>query len=144
LVLRFTKDGAREKWLKTGIEFYNGKPYVSTVGTDQWSDWSVVLLDALPSNTSRPSATIEARREKDQLGKSLWVYQIISNEKGEEIERRPLREINWVFAEEEGWSVGIGGMVARPTSEGENDKSLLEAEFQQGVTIEVLDYTKKL
>lgn len=140
LVLRFTKEGQREKWIKTGIEFYYGKPYVSTVGTDQWSDWSVVPLSPFAGNESKPTATIEAKREKDQLGKSLWVYQIVKGEDGKEVERRPLREVNWVFAEEEGWEVGIGGMVARPTTEG--GEGLLTAEFGEGVEVVILDYEK--
>lgn len=76
------------------------------------------------------------------MGKSLWVYQIVENEKGEEVERRPLREVNWIFAEEDGWSVGIGGFVARPTKEGGDQE--LTAEFAEGVTVEILDYEKKL
>lgn len=145
LVLHFTKPGAekgtlKDKWLKTGIEWYYGKPYISTVGTDQWSDWSVVPLSSFAGNESKPSATIEARREKDQLGKSLWIYHIVKDGQGKEIERVPLREINWVFADEEGWEVGIGGYVARPTKEG-GDASL-ESEFAEGVEVELLEYEK--
>lgn len=114
---------------------------MSTVGCDAWADWSVVPLTPFAGNESRPTATVEARREKDQLGKSLWVYQIISDENGKEIERRPLREVNWVFAEEEGWDIGIGGYVARPTTEG--GEGLLEAEFAAGVDIDLLDYEEK-
>jgi hypothetical protein len=51
------------------------------------------------------------------------------------VERRPLRELNWVFVEEEGWSVGVGGMVARPAKEGGE----LEAEFRYGLEVEVLE-----
>jgi hypothetical protein len=40
-----------------------------------------------------------------------------------------------VFAEEEGWSVGVGGMVARPGKEGGG----LEAEFRYGLEVEVLE-----
>lgn len=84
----------------------------------------------------RPTATIEARRERDVLGKSLWVYWIVKGENGKE-ERIPLREVNWFFAEEEGWSIGIGGYVARPTKDGGDAE--LDAEFAEGVKIEVLD-----
>jgi hypothetical protein len=72
----------------------------------------------------------------------LWVYQIIENENGEEVERRPLREVNWIFAEEDGWKVGIGGAVARPNKELGDEE--LTAEFAKGVTIETLDYDTKL
>ncbi|CAI6315995.1 unnamed protein product [Periconia digitata] len=96
LLLHLTKPGVpaiQEKWLKTGIEWYYGKPYVSTVGCDAWADWSVVPSDSYSGNTTRPTVTLEARRERDQLGKSLWVYQIIKDADGKEIEKRPLREV---------------------------------------------------
>jgi hypothetical protein len=52
-----------------------------------------------------------------------------------------LVEIAWFFAEEEGWKIGIGGYVCRPTKQEENgpDTSTLEAEFDEGVHIELLD-----
>lgn len=137
-----TAGSGQDKWLKTGIEWYYGKPYISTVGCDSWADWSIVPLTPFASNDSRPTVTIEARREKDQLGKSLWVYHIVRDGEGKEVERRPLREVNWAFAEEEGWSLGVGGYVCRPTKEGGD--GLLEAEFAEGVEIELLDYSKKL
>jgi regulation of enolase protein 1 (concanavalin A-like superfamily) len=143
LLLHFTKPGVpanQTKWVKTGIEFYYGKPYVATVGCDTWADWSLTPDPSFTSNDTRPSATIEARREKDALGKSLWVYWIVKDGNGKEIERRPLREVNWAFAEEEGWSVGVGGYVCRPTKEG--GEELLEAEFGEGVEIELLDPSK--
>lgn len=131
----------KDKWLKTGIEWYYGKPYISTVGCDAWADWSIVPLSDFAGNASRPSVTIEARREKDQLGKSLWVYQIVRDEEGKELERKPLREVNWVFAEEEGWSVGIGGYTCRPTTEGGDAE--LHTAFAEGMQIELLDFEQK-
>lgn len=148
LLLSFTREDApygsgKDKWLKTGIEWYYGKPYLSTVGCDNWADWSITPLQDFAGDDSRPSATLEVRREKDQLGKSLWVYQIIENENGEEIERRPLREVNWIFAlDEEGWKIGVGGAVARPNKELGDEE--LTAEFAKGVEVEILDYLEKL
>ncbi|KAF1912688.1 hypothetical protein BDU57DRAFT_523111 [Ampelomyces quisqualis] len=142
LLLHFTKPGLADnqtKWIKTGIEFYYGKPYVATVGCDAWADWSLTPDPSFESHSSsdaRPAATIEAKREEDGLGKSLWVYLIVKDGTGKEVERRPLREVNWAFAEEEGWSVGIGGYVCRPTEEGGEEE--LTAEFGEGVEIEVL------
>ena len=139
LLLHLTKPGVaddKSKWLKTGIEWYEEKPWISTVGCDAWADWSVVPIPSFVSNESRPTATIEARREKDVLGKSLWVYWIVKTQDGGE-ERIPLREVNWFFAEEDGWSIGVGGYVARPTTDGGDGE--LNAEFAQGVEIDVLD-----
>jgi regulation of enolase protein 1 (concanavalin A-like superfamily) len=96
LLLHLTKSGSdppQEKWVKTGIEWYYGKPYVSTVGCNVWSDWSVVPLDGFTGNADQPSATIEARRENDPLGKSLWVYRLVRDAEGKEVERQPLREV---------------------------------------------------
>ncbi|KAF9741308.1 hypothetical protein PMIN07_005890 [Paraphaeosphaeria minitans] len=148
LLLSFTRDGAplgsgKDKWLKTGIEWYYGKPYLSTVGCDNWADWSIAPLQEFAGNESRPTATLEMKRERDQLGKSLWVYQIIEDENGKEVERRPLREANWIFAlDEEGWKVGVGGAVARPNKEGGEEE--LTAEFEKGVVVELLDCEKKV
>jgi regulation of enolase protein 1 (concanavalin A-like superfamily) len=139
LLLHVTKPGVPDnetKWIKTGIEFYYGKPYVATVGCDAWADWSLVPMPEF-KNSSRPGATIEARRERDDLGKSLWIYWIVKDETGKEVERRPLREVTWVFAEEEGWSVGVAGYVCRPTKDGREE--LLEAEFKEGVEIEIIN-----
>ena len=140
LLLHFTKPGlaeGKDKWIKSGIEWYYGNPYISTVGCDAWADWSIVPLSGYAGNSSKPTVTIEAKREKDQLGKSLWVYQVVRDGEGKEIQRLPLRELTWVFAEEEGWSVGIAGYVCRPTKEGGDAE--LHAEFAEGVQIETLD-----
>ena len=34
-------EGKKSKWIKTGIEFYEGKALVSTVVRDRWADWSL-------------------------------------------------------------------------------------------------------
>ncbi len=140
LVLKLTKDGVQEKWVKTGIEIYYGKPYLATVGCDTWADWSLCPLptttSTTPSSTTSvgPGATIEARRESDELGKSLWIYYIVQNEKGEEVEKRPLRELTWVFGEEDGWNVEVGAYCCRPSKE--------EGELEVGIgglSVEVLE-----
>ncbi|KAF2195938.1 hypothetical protein GQ43DRAFT_485328 [Delitschia confertaspora ATCC 74209] len=145
LLLHFTKPGlpeGKDKWLKTGIEFYYQQPYISTVGCDQWADWSIVPLPQPSSSSSsedgdfRPGIRLEAKRERDELGKSLWVYAVEVDAEGKEVERRPLREVNWAFAEEEeGWEVGVGGYVARPAKEGGE----LVVEFGEGLEVEVLE-----
>lgn len=143
LLLHVTKPGVPDnqtKWIKTGIEFYYGKPYVATVGCDAWADWSLAPMPEFTDNSSKPGATIEARRERDALGKSLWIYWILRDCDGKEVERRPLREVNWVFADEEGWSVSIAGYVCRPTKDGGDE--LLQAEFEDGLEIEILDPEK--
>ncbi|KAJ3821509.1 hypothetical protein F5878DRAFT_649847 [Lentinula raphanica] len=58
--------------------------------------------------------TIEVRREVDELGSSLWVYELVLGNSGDVLERHPLREVTWIFAEEEGWDIGLSAMAARP------------------------------
>jgi regulation of enolase protein 1 (concanavalin A-like superfamily) len=129
--------------IKSGIEFYQGKPYVATVGCDAWADWSLVPMPQFASgcdnNRTGPGATIEARREQDALGKSLWLYWITKDEQGKEVEKLPIREVTWAFADEEGWNVGIAGYVCRPTKLSDTgDEELLEAEFAEGLEIEIM------
>ncbi|KAI4686056.1 uncharacterized protein J4E88_003893 [Alternaria novae-zelandiae] len=141
LLLHVTKPGVPDnqtKWIKTGIEFYYGKPYVATVGCDAWADWSLTPMPEFKNGTM-PGATIEARRESDALGNSLWIYWIIKDEAGKEVSRQPLREVTWVLAEEyERWSVSIAGYVCRPTTAGGD--GMLEAEFKDGLEIETLNH----
>ncbi|THU83593.1 hypothetical protein K435DRAFT_930323 [Dendrothele bispora CBS 962.96] len=104
-----TRSPASDRWIKTGIEFYMGKPYISTVATLTFSDWSIYPTITSSASTTGDKTTIELRREKDELGSSLWVYEIVLDE--------TLREITWFFAEEDGWFVDVRAMAARPADE---------------------------
>ncbi|KAI0862725.1 hypothetical protein F4860DRAFT_471593 [Xylaria cubensis] len=109
---------APEKWLKTGIEYYLGEPQLSTVGCDRWADWSIGPLTK-PVDPEQ-GLTLEARRESDENGKSVWIYRLILDEStGEEIERIALREVTWILADEDeddgkGWVLDISPLIARP------------------------------
>lgn len=97
------------KWIKTGIEFFNGKPSLSVVGCDRYSDWSLCLLPI--------AGAIHATIEAERVGQTLWIYLIFNGE------RRALREIKWAFledreAEAEMW---VGTYAAKPTPESEGD-----------------------
>ncbi|PGH26899.1 hypothetical protein AJ80_01482 [Polytolypa hystricis UAMH7299] len=95
-------DGAR-KWIKTGIEFVNGKPHVSTVAKDTWADWSL-----LPIPADSHAATIEMAKEEDG---SLWIY-LVSG-----VQRAPIREVTWAFLEEDTTECWVGAYVAKPAAE---------------------------
>jgi uncharacterized protein len=104
-----------EKWIKTGLEYYNGVHMLSTVATDRYADWSVSPL----GSPTPEKLTVELRREGDEHGKSLWVYRLVLDERGEVKERIPLREICWVLADEdagggEEWLLDVSALVARP------------------------------
>ncbi|KAK3077281.1 hypothetical protein LTS18_010738, partial [Coniosporium uncinatum] len=128
LLLHLTSSSDRnapDKWLKTGVEYYNGRPYLSTVCCDQYADWSIYPLPST-YNSETDWVTLEARREGDVNGVGLWVYHIVGGE-----ERVPLREVAWFFAGEGEWGVQVRGMAARPArrdavkgAEGEGDGGL--------------------
>ncbi|KAI8962417.1 hypothetical protein F5Y11DRAFT_193866 [Daldinia sp. FL1419] len=124
-----------EKWIKTGVEFYFGKPQLSTVATDRFADWSVAPL-TLIENESEPAkvggVTIEIARESDEHGKSFWVYRLVLDAKGDVVEKIPLREIGWVLADEdegggEEWLLDVSPLVARPEK---NATDSLEVNFK--------------
>ncbi|OTA60804.1 hypothetical protein K449DRAFT_383551 [Hypoxylon sp. EC38] len=111
-----------EKWIKTGVEFYFGRPQLSTVGCDRFADWSVAPL-TLTADEIDPvkvgGVTIEVAREGDEHGKSLWVYRLVLDTGGNVVERIPLREICWVLADEDKadgkeWLLDVSPLVARP------------------------------
>ncbi|KAK2608637.1 hypothetical protein QQS21_002866 [Conoideocrella luteorostrata] len=122
ILLSFTKDSDR-KWIKSGVELFNDAPRLSTVCTDNYSDWSV--SDAPRGDEIRSGCkpvTITVERQEDELGLSLWVYHLDGSRK------TPLREITWPFGTAgEGWELEVSAAIARPFKDTE-DK--LEATFQ--------------
>jgi len=87
----FIPDEDIKKWVKTGIEYVWGKPFVGTVATSRWSDWSLVPLP----ESANGKVTIQVERETkgDKRVESLWIY-IINEETGEKL---GIREITWWF-----------------------------------------------
>jgi regulation of enolase protein 1 (concanavalin A-like superfamily) len=115
----FIPDEDIKKWVKTGIEFVWGKPFVGAVATSRWSDWSLVPLP----ESANGKVTIQVERETkgDERVESLWIY-IVNEETGEKL---GIREITWWFRHdilgreasevEEPRSLLIGVYAARPT-----------------------------
>lgn len=77
---------------------------------------------------SSQEVTIEVRREGDEMGQGIWVYQVLLDEDGNEVDRVPLREIAWAFAQEHGVQLEIAAYVARP-AEGTGSSDTLDAHF---------------
>jgi uncharacterized protein len=125
-----------EKWVKTGLEFYNGTPQLSTVATDRWADWSVSPLSTSPSDEEKiERLTVEIRREGDEHGKSVWVYRLVLDAQGNVKERIPLREICWVLADEdagggEEWKLDVIALVARPAKGAKESLKVAFYEFK--------------
>ncbi|KAH8675093.1 hypothetical protein BGZ61DRAFT_536379 [Ilyonectria robusta] len=115
---------APRKWIKAGIEYYNGIPRLSVVCCDSWADWSVAQVtsgaDEIIAGTK--SVTINVVREDDEHGSSWWVYHVDGDKK------TPLREICWVLGDNggEGLDVKVSALVARP---GKVATDELEANF---------------
>lgn len=106
-----------KRWVKAGVEVMNGAPKLGVVGTDSFSDWSLV-----PLVEDGPKASFKAVRE----GQSLWIYAV---KNGEDV---PLREITWAFigdrdSDAEMW---VGVYAAKPTSESHDSKQGLDVTFE--------------
>jgi regulation of enolase protein 1 (concanavalin A-like superfamily) len=113
-VLRDGTDTLDQKWVKTGIEFYNGAAYVSTVAADRWADWSLVQV-----GIREGKVTLEIEREeKDD---TLWIFVV-----DEEGKRVPVREVTWVLSEPEERECWVGVYTAMPKADGRD----LEVKFE--------------
>lgn len=95
----------RRRWVKTGIEFYQSKPYVSSVATDQWSDWSL-----RPTLNDSETATIEMAPADG----ALWIYLVDTD--GSKV---PMREVTWWAALPDDTEIWIGPYAAKPAKESE-------------------------
>ncbi|KAL4814241.1 hypothetical protein BDW67DRAFT_90649 [Aspergillus spinulosporus] len=104
LIIVLNGNSGVRKWVKTGIEFTHDKPYLSTVSKDRWADWSL-----LPVPSGGTGATLEVVREPDD---SLWIYLI------QGVEKSPIREVTWVFAEKDVSDAWVGVYAARPSNAG--------------------------
>ncbi|KAL6233655.1 hypothetical protein BDW75DRAFT_214471 [Aspergillus navahoensis] len=124
LIIVLNGNSGDRKWVKTGIEFTHDKPHLSTVSKDRWADWSL-----LPVPSGGTGATLEIVREPDD---SLWIYLI------QGVQKSPIREVTWVFAEESVSDVWVGVYAARPSSDGGN----LVVNFAS-LIIEVTDSTSR-
>ncbi|KAH7312818.1 hypothetical protein BKA65DRAFT_147379 [Rhexocercosporidium sp. MPI-PUGE-AT-0058] len=118
------------KWVKTGVEFVEGRAWVSTVGCDRWADWS--LTDAgivdVPGDEKRKTVTLEM--ERNRVEGTFWIYVI-----GGDGKRIPLRENTWILSPEgnggspdrEAW---VGVFAATPIMEGRDKDGALSVEFK--------------
>ena len=113
LCLVVNASGSR-KWVKTGVEFENDQPNVSTVATERWSDWS---LTPLPGTSE---ATVEMEVAKDD---SLWVRMLEMNGK-----TTPLREVTWWADLPKDAECWVGVYVAKPAPHGEKEELVVHFE----------------
>jgi regulation of enolase protein 1 (concanavalin A-like superfamily) len=104
-------------WMKTGIEFFGGKPFVGSVATSQWSDWALVPLRK--EKCGKVTIQVERQVKEDKKLDSLWVY-VVDEETGRKME---VRQITWWFTHDshdqkvtsDNRHLLIGVYAARPT-----------------------------
>ncbi|KAL6910162.1 hypothetical protein GGI43DRAFT_389470 [Trichoderma evansii] len=124
IILVFTKPFLPRKWIKAGVELFDGQSRLSTVCCDNWADWSVANASSPEDiKAGRKAVTILVERLDAHDGSCLWIYRVDGEEK------IPMREICWPYGDNggSGWELEIGALVARPTKDTKDD---LEAKFQ--------------
>lgn len=104
------KQGEKEshpRWIKAGIEVWEGRAWGSIVVREKWSDWSLFELEQ-SSEKGEYILTLQMER----MGNALMIY-VVSEGK----ERRLVRKVPWVFLKEETGGVErviVGVYGARP------------------------------
>lgn len=104
--------GKSSKWVKTGVEFYDNKPLVSTVTRDIYADWSLYPA-GISSNASTGEASVTLLIERQDEDDTFWVYVVDSEGK-----KLPIREVTWVLSDVDGKGVDreawVGVYAATP------------------------------
>ncbi|MCJ1309550.1 hypothetical protein MMC25_003210 [Agyrium rufum] len=122
----------QKRWIKTGIEFYQGKPMMSVVAADLWADWSLLPLSAEDEKDGRMSVVAEREREEDGSWGSVLRISLV----GRDGKASPVREVTWAFYDlDEEAEMWVGMAVAKPTVGG---KEVLEVTFE-GFEVEMRD-----
>ena len=104
-------------WLKTGIEFLEGKPSVMSVASSQWCDCATVPLGK--EKSGKVTIQVERQMKEGEKLESLWIY-IVDEETGEKME---IRRMTWWFTQDQkileetsdNRCLLVGVYAARPT-----------------------------
>ncbi|KOS18703.1 Uncharacterized protein ESCO_000967 [Escovopsis weberi] len=120
------------RFIKAGIEFFEGEAHLGVVGSDRLSDWSLAPISPGPhpddnhqhhNSNNRPSAhddaggarTVAATIMVSRDGPDGWVFAL----DGPEGRRRALRQLTWAFQDGlEDVEIDVGIYGAKPTREG--------------------------
>ena len=110
---------------------FEGRPNISTVACDRWADWSLAPLPGGEAGAEGGKVTVELSREvvDGERTSTLWVH-FVDPVSGE---RRPLREVAWVFEEEnfrydEECEVGV--YAAQPIRDEADGERELDVRFE--------------
>ena len=110
MVLPHLKDGKERQWVKAGTELVNNERHIAVVTADRWADWSL-------QPQSSDALTVEFERKTKDGGARLTSTLLVYIAHGDE--RRPVREVTWVF-EDESQDIWIGAYAARPCTSSES------------------------
>lgn len=90
------------KWVKAGIEYYDGRTTASSVSaSSDGADWSLMEL---------PMGVNELKVRFERVGQALWVWF------DDGVEWKKLREVTWFFYGVDCKNVRIGVYASRPAN----------------------------
>lgn len=119
IVFIMPQEDGSYKWIKSGIEFYEGQPFVSTVAADNWADWSLAEM-----NQER-GKELALELERNPLEDTLCIYIVNGTQ------RVPVREVTWALYDPKGdaecW---VGVYVGKPTANAAGVEDTLEVSFK--------------
>jgi hypothetical protein len=112
LSFRPVRAASKGRWVKAGVEFYEGKLNISIVAADLWADWNLLPLSETAIKQNEVSIEFEREQKEDgSYGMVLKAY--VNRYNGGE--KTMIREVTWVFHEQdEEDEMWIGVYAARP------------------------------
>ena len=128
-------------WMKTGIEFFAGRPFVGSVVTSQWSDWALMPLGK--EKGGKVTVQVERQVKEGEKLDSLWVY-VVDEETGKKTEARQItswftRDIPDQNISKDNRYLLVGVYAARPTIPGEGRENEELAVKLEGFEVRLFD-----
>ncbi|KAJ0123650.1 hypothetical protein J7T55_012116 [Diaporthe amygdali] len=109
-----TFESSPQQWIKTGIEYENNAFFASVVAANPYADWSLA-----PIGVSKATFDMEKKHG------ALWIF--VTTPGGQRI---PLRELTWVFEEDDDREVWIGVAACMPKGDASGNGGKLSVHFE--------------